>query len=166
MDVVVERLADLPLEALAALVSESEQAGFRFVRRLLDEWVAGANRFDRPGEALFAAMAGGRLIGVCGLNVDPYAADRRAGRVRRLYVLAPFRWLGVGRRLVEAVVASAQGVFASLRLRTESAAAAAFFERLGFQRLVGVPDCTHRLELATLPSAPSPPSLPRSGTND
>jgi len=35
--------------------AESERAGYGFVRRLADEWASGANRFGRPGEALFAA---------------------------------------------------------------------------------------------------------------
>jgi GNAT superfamily N-acetyltransferase len=146
MEVTVERLTDLPPDALAALVAESERAGWRFVRRLSDEWAAGANRFDRPGEVLFATRVDGRLVGVCGLNVDPYAADEAVGRVRRLYVLAEFRRIGVGRRLVRAVVAAARGRFGSLRLRTESREAAAFYERLGF-RPVGLPDCTHVLGL-------------------
>ena len=55
----IERLQDLPSDALGALVAESEEAGVRFVRRLLDEWTRGANRFDRPGEALFAARVAG-----------------------------------------------------------------------------------------------------------
>jgi GNAT superfamily N-acetyltransferase len=147
MDVAVERLTHLPSDALAALVADSEQAGWRFVRRLAGEWATGANRFDGPGEALFGAWAGGRLVGVCGLNVDPYAADPAVGRIRHLYVLAEFRRLGVGWRLVQAVMGSARGVFASLRLRTESPQAAAFYERLGFRRQVGVPDCTRALDL-------------------
>jgi GNAT superfamily N-acetyltransferase len=153
MDVIVERLTGLPPEALAALVADSEQAGWRFLRRLADEWAAGANRFDRPGEALFGAWAGGRLVGVCGLNVDPYAADPGVGRVRRLYVLAECRRLGVGRRLVQAVLDAGRGRFGSLRLRTESPQAAAFYERLGFRRLVGVPECTHGLDLGEASSA-------------
>jgi GNAT superfamily N-acetyltransferase len=147
MAVIIERLADLPPDSLAALVAESERAGERFVRRLADEWATGVNRFDKPGEALFAAGAAGRLVGVCGLNIDPYAADGRVGRIRRLYVLAEFRRLGIGRRLMAAVLAAAQGRFTSVQLRTESPQAAAFYERLGFRRRAGVPDCTHALEL-------------------
>jgi GNAT superfamily N-acetyltransferase len=64
--------------------------------------VSGTNRFNKRGEAIFAASAAGALIGVCGLNVDPYASDPRVGRVRHLYVLSGFRQLGVGRQLVEA----------------------------------------------------------------
>jgi hypothetical protein len=41
------------------------------------------NRFSRPGEALLIAERGGRWVGVCGLNVDPYLDDRRVGRDRR-----------------------------------------------------------------------------------
>jgi GNAT superfamily N-acetyltransferase len=149
MDVIIEQLVDLPLDDLAALVAESEPAGMRLVRRLADEWAAGVNRFDWPGEALFAAWADGRLVGVCGLNIDPYAANQRIGRVRRLYVLSAFRRLGIGRRLVEAVLEAAQGRFASLRLRTGSPEAAAFYEGLGFRRRIGMPDCTHSLEFET-----------------
>ena len=94
----IERLRDLPADRVGELLAESERAGSRFVRRLVDEWANGANRFDRPGESLFAAWVGGRLVGVCGLNVDPYARDERIGRVRHLYVLSAFRRLGVARQ--------------------------------------------------------------------
>src|SRR5712692_11944046 len=107
----IERLRDLPVEGLGALLAESEEAGSRFVRRLVEEWASGANQFDRPGEVLFGARIGGRLVGLCGLNVDPYAADERVGRVRHLYVLSAFRRLGVGQRLVAEVVEAARGRF-------------------------------------------------------
>jgi len=147
MEVTVKRLTDLTPGALAALVVESEQAGWRFVRRLSDEWVTGANRFDKPREALFAAWTAGWLVGVGGLNVDPYTSDRRVGRIRRLYVLEEFRHVGAGRQLVQAIIATAQGRFDSLRVRTENPEAASFYERLGFRRRIGVADCTHTLEL-------------------
>src|SRR5262249_41338641 len=88
------------------MVAESERAGYRFVRRLADEWADGANRFDRPGEVLFAAWMEGRLIGACGLNVDPYTRAPGVGRGRHLYVLTDYRRSGVGRRLVEHQAAS------------------------------------------------------------
>jgi GNAT superfamily N-acetyltransferase len=143
----IKRLDELPPDGLAELAAESERSGFRFVRRLLDEWAAGVNRFDRPGEALFAAVVDRRVVGVCGLNVDPYGAGPRVGRVRRLYVLAAHRRGGVGRRLVAAVVAAARGRFDRLRLRTENPEAARFYERLGFRPCPGRDDCTHILNL-------------------
>src|SRR2546423_527345 len=75
MTVAIERLSNLQPECLATLIAESERGGLRFVRRLADEWTSGANRFDRPGEALFLARSGDDVIGVCGLNIDPYAAQ-------------------------------------------------------------------------------------------
>lgn len=131
MAVLIERLSDLPSDCFAALVVESEQAGWRCVRRLVEEWANGANRFDRPGEALFAALLGGGVIGVCGLNVDPYAAAQCVGGVRHLYVLSAYRRLGIGRQLVGAVIEAASSRFDKLRVRTGNPAAAQLYERLG-----------------------------------
>jgi GNAT superfamily N-acetyltransferase len=156
MEVVVARLSDMPADAFAPLVAESEREGWRFVRLLADEWAAGTNRFDRPGEALFAAWVDGAFVGVCGLNADPYGADPAVGRVRRLYVLRAFRGRGVGRHLVQAVIQSARARFRSLRVRTENAAAGRLYGQLGFVPAVGVPDCTHTLVLGTTPRAPVP----------
>ena len=79
------------------------------VRRLVDEWRDGSNRFDRPGEAVFGAWVEGRLVGVCGLNIDPYVRDERMGRVRHLYVLTACRRHGVGRLLMARVIEAACG---------------------------------------------------------
>ena len=149
MVALIERLEDLPVDRLADLVAASEQEGLRFVRRLAEEWATGQNRFDRPGEALFGALLDTRLVGVCGLNVDPYAGEPTIGRVRHLYVLTAHRGQGVGRGLVEAVVAAARGAFTTLRLSTGNPAAARLYESLGFRRHAGDTHCTHRLRIAT-----------------
>jgi adenylate kinase family enzyme/GNAT superfamily N-acetyltransferase len=146
LPVVVERLSELPAEGLGPLVAESERAGLRFVRRLAEEWAGGRNRFDRPGETCFGAWVDGRLVGVCGLNVDPYSAGPGVGRVRHLYVLSDLRGHGVGERLVRHVIAAARGRFDTLRLRTQNPPAARLYERLGFRRSDGA-DCTHLMEL-------------------
>jgi len=125
--------ASLP-DGFDRLTADSERDGMRFVRRLADEWVSGANRFHRPGETLFAAHASGAVVGVCGLNVDPYARDPRTGRVRHLYVATAHRGRGLGERLVREVLAAARGRFDVLRLRTTNPAAARLYERLGFRR--------------------------------
>ena len=129
----IDRLADPLPEGLATLLADDERDGTRFVRRLVDEWASRTNRFDRPGEALFGAWIGEQLVGVCGLNVDPYATAQQVGRVRRLYVLTAFRRLGVGRRLVIEVIAAAGGRFDRLRLRTFNPAAAGLYETMGFR---------------------------------
>ena len=120
MHVIVERLPDLTSDHIGDLVTESEGAGLRMVRRLVDEWETGANRFDRPGEGLFGAWLDGQLVGVCGLNIDPYAGNEHTGRVRHLYVLAAFRRRGIGRRLVlqimEAAPAGDSAIFVCVRM--------------------------------------------------
>ena len=143
----IERLTEPPADALGALIAESEQHGLRLVRRLAEEWASRANRFDRPGEALFVARIAGHVVGVCGLNVDPYAAGPTIGRVRHLYVLSAHRRHGVGRDLVTAVVQAARGPFDRLRLRTQNPAASRLYERLGFHPTADVPDCTHVMDL-------------------
>ena len=142
----VERLNEAPTGHLATLIVESEQAGLRLVRRLADEWADGRNRFDRPGEALFVACLDGRIVGVCGLNVDPYTTAPDVGRVRHLYVLVAQRRLGIGRRLVAEVVRAACRRFLTLRLSTTNAAAARLYEGFGFHR-VDDTGCTHVMPL-------------------
>ena len=146
MSTVIERLNGLPASCLDRLVADSERHGLSLVRRLVDEWSSGVNRFDRPGEALFVARSDGRLVGVCGLNVDPYAGRDDIGRVRHLYVLAADRRVGIGERLVAEVIAAARGRFDRLQLRTSNPVAAALYERLGFRRSDAA-DATHRMDL-------------------
>src|SRR5580704_17872728 len=98
LDVTITRLSALPADRLAELIAESQQTGFGMVRRLVEEWDTGANQFAQPGEVFLAAMTGPRIVGVCGLNRDPYVESSdmllRVGRVRRLYVLTAFRRRG------------------------------------------------------------------------
>jgi GNAT superfamily N-acetyltransferase len=144
----IEKLQELPPDRVRDLLADSDAAGSQIVRRLVDEWADRTNRFDRPGEALFGAWAGERLVGVCGLNVDPYAGDDRVGRVRHLYVLTPSRRLGVGRQLMTHVIDSAGDRFDTLRLRTHNEAAARLYVGMGFRVFTGAGECTHVLELA------------------
>jgi hypothetical protein len=80
----VQRVLDLPVQELAEMLAESETAGFRAIDRLINDWRTGANRFDCPGEALFLAKQENLVIGICGLNRDPYTNSDQIGRIRRL----------------------------------------------------------------------------------
>jgi GNAT superfamily N-acetyltransferase len=144
----VRELASLSPGQLADLVAESERGGLCFVRRLQDDWHSGANRFDQFGEAFFTAIDEARLLGVCGLNVDPYSPSPRVGRVRHLYVSAAHRHQGIGSRLVHEVIVAARHSFDRLRLRTNDPHAARFYERLGFLRCEADSSATHELDLA------------------
>src|SRR2546430_16406637 len=113
----VERIIDLAPASLSTLDDEGERSGLRFVRRLTADWASGTNRFDRPGEALYAARINGEIVGACGLNVDPYTAEGRVGRVRHLYVLEAYRRHGVGRQLVAEVIGAARRSLGRLQPR-------------------------------------------------
>ena len=145
----VERVHEPPRDALAALLDDSERQGLRLVRRLADEWASGANRFDRPGEALFMAWIGGSAVGIGGLSVDPYATAPEIGRVRHVYVLTTHRRAGVGERLMHAILDAARGRFEIVRLRTTNPVAARLYERLGFQP-VAEADCSHTFALGAV----------------
>lgn len=147
MRALIERVSGAPTDRLAALLAESEQQGFRFVRRLVQEWESGDNRFDRPGEALFVARVGVDVVGVCGLSVDSYTGDPKVGRVRHLYVLVRHRRSGVGEQLVADVLEAAPGRFERLHLRTTNPTAARLYERLGFRRTFDARDRTHVLDV-------------------
>jgi ribosomal protein S18 acetylase RimI-like enzyme len=133
----------LNVDDLPALVEDSRREGFRFLQRLCDEYADGSNRFDQPGEALFGAFVDGQIVGVCGLNRDPYSGDARTGRVRRLYVAPEYRRTGVGRKLMEAVIERACEHFDRLVLRTDNGAAAAFYEAMGFHAETAITNPTH-----------------------
>jgi GNAT superfamily N-acetyltransferase len=135
-----------PWPELAPLVAESEREGFRFLARLVREFDDGTNRFDAPGEALLGCYRGAELVGVGGLNRDPYSPEPQVGRLRHLYVSPPFRRRRVGRTLVDSLVAAARPHFGVLLLRTDTPAAARFYETLGFAP-VALPYATHRMVL-------------------
>src|SRR4029078_13005670 len=107
-------------------------------------------RFERRGDLVFEARVGARLVGICGLNQDPYEQSSEVGRVRHLYVDLEFRRRGVGRALVAKIVECASPSFVRLRLRTRRADADLFYVAVGFRRVVGAPEVTHEIE--ALPS--------------
>ena len=141
-DLVIEPLRDL--EQLSELEADANSDGQAMVSRLIREWREGRNRFSAAGERVYVAQRGERVCGVCGVNRDPYAGDHSIGRVRRLYVSMRERRTGVGRALIDRLMADANGVFSWIHLRAHERRAAAFYEANGFEPVAGNPDYTHR----------------------
>jgi GNAT superfamily N-acetyltransferase len=141
------RVLDLPEGQMQRLVVASEAEGFRFVRRVVNEWAAGTNRFTGPGEALLASSLEGGIVAICGLMRDPYQREATVGRLRNLYVLPEFRGRGLGSALTRQVVELAASSFRILRLRAGTPLAAALYERLGFTQTTEFEDCTHVMSL-------------------
>jgi GNAT superfamily N-acetyltransferase len=138
-------LFDLDGAGLAALLDEGRAEGFRFLERLATEWSSGELRFQRPGEVLLAVYDDAQPVAVGGLTADPYAVEPAVGRLRRVYVRRDVRRQGVGRRLVRALEAAAADHYRRLMLRTDTVAAARFYEALGYAPLPpGGPATHHR----------------------
>jgi GNAT superfamily N-acetyltransferase len=123
----------LPLEGLDDLIGEASAEGFTFLERLEEDWADGTNRFSGDGEAFYAVFAQEQLVAVGGLSCDPFLGEPGTGRLRRIYVRAPWRRRGVGAALVGAMLADARQHFRTVRLRADNAAAARLYEKFGFQ---------------------------------
>lgn len=146
-EVVVERVTALSkIGYLDRLVEASVRDGRRMLVRLVADYDAGTNRFDRPGERLVVARREGRLIGIVGLNVDPFLDDARVARIRRLFVDPAERRRGVARALIQALLVDASVCFDRVRVRAGTAEAGPFYDALGFER-VDEADATHALGL-------------------
>lgn len=117
---------------IEVLIPESQRSDAFFVERTKTEWESGANRFDRDGERFFIAMLNDDVVGMCGLNIDPFLDDPSVGRVRHVYVAQRVRRRGIGRDLVAACLDAASGTFSRVELRTFDPGAGRFYESVGF----------------------------------
>lgn len=128
----IKALTELP-EDFHLLETESKSEGFNFLVKMKTEWASGKNRFDKPGEKVFGIFDQDKLVAIGGINIDPYAGDTSIGRVRHLYVLRNHRRQQLGAKLIAEIVRFGAQNFTKLRLRTDTVAAAEFYEKLGFK---------------------------------
>jgi GNAT superfamily N-acetyltransferase len=147
------RLTELNNSQIIPIQRAAQAEAYSFIERLIAEYASGANCFNQPGEVLFGVFNEQNLIGIGGLNCDPYSPNRpncpnhNIGRVRHIYVLPEYRRLGVARQLVTAIIAAAHGAFTALTLSTAHPSAAHLYEQLGFIPVTGEPKTTHILGL-------------------
>lgn len=146
----IVQIHEWPAAAIEGLLAESEQDGFHFVRRAKEEWLSGANTFSKEGEALFAVFEKERLLAIGGINHE----SARNGRLRRFYVRRAERRRGIGRQLVEHVLAFASRNYLRVGLRCDTDAADRFYCAVGFSRTYSDPGVTHVIELKKDASSP------------
>ena len=130
------------------LKAESMAAGFNMLRRLEENWLSGQNRFDKPGEKLSGFYADGLLIGVCGLNQDPYMPSAGAGRLRHLYVGIEWRRMRAGITLLKTILEGSERWFDFINTNAPQSAFS-FYEGAGFIPLADAGNVTHRLYMNT-----------------
>ena len=133
--------------AFPKLIESAEAEGFQALTTLARNFESGTNRFDRPAEVLLTLWDREELLGVGGLNRDPYFPNCLVGRLRHLYVLPSLQGPG-GAFTLEA---RARGVFPMLQLFTQASRAGAFYEALGYQPVQGQTKVSHRKALVPQP---------------
>lgn len=146
-EIVIQKVKQLDTGKLLRLVDESEIEGFRHIKRLVIDYENGANKFDKEGEALFIALQNNEIVGVCGLNSNPYESSYDVGRIRRLYVSPRVRRFGIGRMLMNYVIEEARNTYKLLVLRTHNPIADIFYQSLGFSNKFDSENDTHFLQL-------------------
>ena len=148
MKLELKEITDLNSVDVSKLVEESEAEGYRFVRRLVDQYEEGTNTFDKEGEILYGVWdQHGHLVAIGGINRDPYSDKSGVGRLRRFYISPGARRQGIGTKLLKKIVDHARGHFKEIVVRTDSANADAFYRANGFSGDLGLPDATHGLTL-------------------
>ncbi|WP_042222200.1 GNAT family N-acetyltransferase [Oceanobacillus manasiensis] len=129
------------------LVKQSQEEGFRFVERLVNDYKDGSNTFNLPGESLFGVLnEEGTLIAVAGLNKDPFSKDHSIGRIRRFYVSKEIRRNGLGTILVNRIIDEAKKYYKVIVLHTDTKQADKFYTSIGFTKSSLYPKSSHYME--------------------
>ncbi|MGN6395871.1 MAG: GNAT family N-acetyltransferase [Mucilaginibacter sp.] len=130
---ILTEVTELSFSAINQMLDESGRAGYQFIQRTIDDWQNQTNKFSGRGEKLWGLFLGSDMIGICGLNKDPYSREPNIGRVRHLYIMEAYRRKGYATLLINMILHEGKQHFNSLRLFTDNPAAAKFYEKLGFQ---------------------------------
>lgn len=142
---------DLRKEAIEDLVELSKDEGFNFLSRLVNEWENGKNRFEGEHEKLYKVELNGKIIGIGGINKNPYSEDEKEGRIRRFYIHPNYRKRKIGTRLIRKIIEDYKLKYQKLTLRTDNEIASKFYESIGFKK-VESKNSTHAISFETLSS--------------
>lgn len=144
----IKVIEDLKQVDVSKLLEESEAEGYRFLRRLVNQYEDGTNTFNKAGEVLYGVWDHtGELVAIGGVNRDPYTDKEGVGRLRRFYISEHVRRQGIGTKLLKEIVDYSKGHFNELVVRTDSSSADAFYRANGFSGDLGLPDATHHMAL-------------------
>ena len=119
-------LKELPTN-IQELISESQSEGYRFLKRLVDEFNTETNLFNQQGEILLSVMDNDVLVAIGGINNRDGVA-----RLRRFYVSKAYRRSGVSRQLLEQLESHAALFFSEIVLFTDNPQASRFYEACGY----------------------------------
>ncbi|SMQ79499.1 Ribosomal protein S18 acetylase RimI [Bacillus sp. OV166] len=148
LDFRIEKITNLASIDLTLLMKESNENGFRFTERLVNDFINGKNTFNQRGEGFYGVFnEEGVIIAIGGINIDPFANDPQIGRIRRFYVLKEYRRKGIGRFLINKILFDARKTFKEVVLHTETEDADQFYTSLGFSKSTSYQNSTHHIKL-------------------
>ena len=75
---------------------------------------------------------GEKLIGIGGLNADPYTENNKIGRLRRFYIAKDYRRIGLGKLLLNKLLSHAEKYFKVVVLHTDTKQGDVFYTVNGF----------------------------------
>ncbi|PQZ57973.1 GNAT family N-acetyltransferase [Bacillus sp. MYb209] len=129
------------------LVEESKEERFNFLIKLINEYESKRNTFSKTGECLYGIFRGETLIGIGGLNQDPYTKDKKIGRLRRFYIARDYRRKGLGRLLLGRILSDAKTYFTIVVLHTDTEQGDQFYTSSGFVKGTMYVGTSHYLNL-------------------
>lgn len=104
----IQQIEDLMIYEHDYLVQESKEEGFNFLIKLKSEYENKINIFNKTGECLYGIFQREKLIGIGGLNKDPYTENNKIGRLRRFYISKDYRRKGLGNLLLNRLLLHAE----------------------------------------------------------
>ena len=146
-DIHIQQIEDLMIYEYDYLIEESKEEGFNFLIRLISEYENKINTFNKTGECLHGIFQGEKLIGIGGLNEDPYTENNKIGRVRRFYIAKEYRRKGLGRLLLVRILNDAKKYFNIVVLHTDTEQGDKFYTSSGFVKGIKYVGASHYLNL-------------------
>ncbi|CAM3973406.1 GNAT family N-acetyltransferase [Bacillus luti] len=119
-DIYIQQIEDLMIYEYDYLVQESKDEGFNFLLKLINEYENEINTFNKTVECLYGIFQGEKLIGIGGLNVDPYTENNKIGRLRRFYISKDYRRTGLGNLLLNRLLSHTEKYFQIVVLHTDT----------------------------------------------
>ncbi|WP_412675852.1 GNAT family N-acetyltransferase [Bacillus paramycoides] len=143
----IKRIEDLLKYEINHLVQESKEGGFNFLIKLINEYESERNTFSKSGECLYGIFQGNTLIGIGGLNQDPYTKDNKIGRLRRFYISKAYRRIGLGKLLLKQLLRHAEKYFHVVVLHTDTKQGDEFYCVNGFVKGEDYKGSSHYIRL-------------------
>ncbi|PFM14801.1 GNAT family N-acetyltransferase [Bacillus cereus] len=146
-DIHIRQIKDLMIYEHDYLVQESKEEGFNFLIKLKSDYENKINTFNKTGECLYGIFQVEGLIGIGGLNEDPFTENNKIGRVRRFYIAKEYRRKGLGRLLLVRILNDAKKYFNIVVLHTDTEQGDKFYTSSGFVKGTKYVGASHYLNL-------------------